>query len=82
MFVVYVCVCVCVCRGDRLGVDEGRLLDYLGKLLRGPIRQELTLLLFKMAVINIYAIHHALDASMGGWRNEVGGAAQVDGKLR
>ena len=75
MFVVYVCVCV---RGDRLGVDEGRLLDYLGKLLRGPIRQELTLLLFKMAVINIYAIHHALDASMG----EVGGAAQVDSKLR
>ena len=42
-----------------------RLLGYLGRLLSGEVRQEYAMLLFKMAVINIYSIHHEAESNTG-----------------
>lgn len=42
-----------------------KTLLYLASLLKGDLRQEYAQLLLKMAVINIYSIHHAADSHEG-----------------
>ncbi len=70
------CTPVCVCFSvETLSEAVSKVIQYLGGLLKGELRLEYAQLLLKMAIINIFSIHHAAD-SYTGWRatHSVGGA--------
>jgi len=45
-------------RTEDVVAMETKLMGSFSQLLSGPLRSEMALVFFKMAVINLYAIHH------------------------